>query len=295
MGFEIVVAARRLWVQARLSALVVGLATLLAGCATPETNGDEQVCGFFGLEAIAFDTWRGRANQGRAAPTIRGYLYEPVRIDRPERPSLLGYRLSVRKQEKATRTLLFLQGNAMRTDQLRHKLTYFADRGFDVFVFDYRGYGGSDGVPLLKPISLDQAEIAEFVVGQGYERAYLYGISIGGIFALGPHMPRDAFDAIVIDSAPAELPWYSFCPSEYDPIANVPGDASNMLVLSGGLDKIVPASDVAPLGDAVQSSGGVYVHQEAFGHPLSDGSRNTQERFAIVVEFFEGASGGVSR
>jgi len=282
--------ARFLWYPARSLGLLAFLVACLAGCATSDGDGDVQVCGFFGLEAVAFDAWRDRANEGRAAPTIRGYTYEPLRIDRADRPVLSGYKLSLQKQETAPRALLFLQGNAMRTVQLRHKLTFFADRGFDVFVFDYRGYGGSDGVPLLEPTSLDQADIADFVNDQGYEQTYLYGISIGGIYAMSPHMPRDAFDAIAVDSSPAELPWYSFCPTEYDPISNVPVDAANLLVLSGGLDKIVPAADVAPLGKAVEG-GGTYIHGAEFGHPLSDGARNTQQRFSIVVEFFNRTSG----
>jgi len=267
--------------------LLTLLGSSLVGCAGAGPGDDERVCGIFGIEAVTFENWRDLANQGLPAPTIGGYAYDAMRIDRPDRPSLLGYRVSSSKGGEARPALLFLQGNAMRADQLRQKLTFFADRGMDVFVFDYRGYGGSDGVPLLKPISEDQAEIAEFIKAQGYERAYLYGISMGGIFAMGPHMRREAFDAIAIDSSPAKLPWYSFCPSEYDPIANVPDDASNVIVLSGGQDRIVPADEVAPLGEAVAARGGIYAHEPELGHPLGDGVRFTLRRFTIVADFFD--------
>ncbi len=267
------------------------LAASLAGCASSDPAEDENVCGIFGIEANTFERWRDLANQGLPAPTISGYTYETMRIDRPDRPSLLGYRVSSTKASETRTALLFLQGNAMRADQLRQKLTFFADRGMDVFIFDYRGYGGSDGVPLLKPISLDQAEVADFIKGQGYERAYLYGISMGGIFAMGPHMRRDVFDAIAIDSSPAKLPWYSFCPAKYDPIENVPDDASNIIVLSGGQDRIVPSDDVAPLGEAVVASGGVYAHEPELGHPLGDGVRYTLRRFTIVADFFKRFAG----
>jgi len=267
------------------------LALSLVGCAATDSAGDERVCGIFGIEAVTFENWRDIANQGLPAPTIGGYAYDPMRIDRPGRPSLVGYRVSASKRSETQRALLFLQGNAMRADQLRQKLTFFADRGMDVFIFDYRGYGGSDGVPLLKPISEDQAEIADFIKDKGYEQAYLYGMSMGGIFAMGPHMRREAFDAIAIDSSPAKLPWYSFCPDEYDPIANVPDDASNIIVLSGGQDRIVPADDVAPLGEAVAARGGVYAHEPELGHPLGDGVRFTLRRFSIVADFFDRTAG----
>ncbi len=222
---------------------------------------------------------------------IPGYTYERISIERPGGIRLVGYRLASNKAEKASRALLFLQGNAMRVDQLRHKLTYFADRGFDVLVFDYRGYGESGGDPLLDPISRDQAAVAAFVRDLGYDRTYLYGISIGGILALGPYVELEPFDAIAIDSSPARLPWYAMCPDSFDPVANVPDAASNVIVLSGGLDRIVEAEDVAPLGAAVADRGGTYVHEAGFGHPLSDGYGNTERRFSIVLGFFDRAAG----
>lgn len=271
----------------RLGAAGIALSILLAGCTSSGSEETRAECGFLGIEAATFDTWRDLANRGLAAPAIAGYGYATVRVDLGGGLSLEGYRLSATPRERAPRAVLFLQGNAMRADQLRHKLTFFADRGYDVLVFDYRGYGRSDGEPLLRPISLDQARVADFVGNEGYGAVYLYGISLGGILAMGPYMPRERFKAIAIDSSPAKLPWYSFCPDVYDPIANLPADASNMLVISGGEDRVVEAEDVAPLGDAVRQAGGRYLHEPAFGHPLADGAANTQRRFAAVADFFD--------
>ncbi len=233
-----------------------------------------------------FEVWRDIANRGPSDRRVEGYAYETITIESSDRPTLAGYRIFAKKRNTASRALLFLQGNSMRADQLRDDLIYFADRGFDVFIFDYRGYGNSGGVPLLKPISVDQSYIAGFVRGRGYDQVYLYAISIGGVFALGPHMQVDMFKAIAVDSSPAELPWYAFCPSEYDPIANLPRDTSKMIVISGGRDTVIDASDVEPLGRAVKARGGEYRHEPNFGHPLMDGAQNTRKRFRIVTDFF---------
>ena len=271
--------------------LILAVSTLLSfsndGNAASGSGEGERVCGVFGLETALFEAWRDIANSGLPTRSLEGYEYQPIVVERSDRPSLAGYRVSANNVTTATRALLFFQGNAMRADQLRADLTYFADRGFDVFIFDYRGYGNSNGSPLLKPISLDQATIARFVHGKGYDKVFLYGISVGGIFALGPHMPINLFEAVAVDSSPAKLPWYAFCPSEYDPIANVPSDASNILVISGGLDSVIGASDVQPLGKIIEARGGKYRYEPKFGHPLMDSAQNTRNRFKIVADFFE--------
>ena len=105
--------------------------------------------------------------------------------------------------------------------------------------------------------------------------------------ALGPHMQIGAFEAIAVDSSPAKLPWYAFCPSEYDPIANLPTEASNIMIISGGRDSVIHASDVEPLGRAIEAIGGEHRHEPNFGHPLMDGPNNTRTRFKIVADFFE--------
>ncbi len=104
-----------------------------------------------------FEVWRDIANRGPSGRGVEGYAYETITIESSDRPTLAGYRIFAKKRNTASRALLFLQGNAMRADQLRDDLIYFADRGFDVFIFDYRGYGNSGGVPLLKPSSVDQS------------------------------------------------------------------------------------------------------------------------------------------
>ncbi|MEE8515997.1 MAG: alpha/beta hydrolase [Alphaproteobacteria bacterium] len=246
------------------------------------------ICGFLGLEAAMFEAWRDIAVRGPLARKVNGFDYSPIDVKTSDRRSLKGYRISAKNQTVATRAILVLQGNAVLADQLRVDLTYFAGRGFDVFIFDYRGYGKSNGTPLLKPISLDQALITEKVRGKGYKQIFLYGISMGGIYSLGPHMPINKFEAVAIDSTPAKLPWYSFCPSQYDPIANVPSDASNVLVISGGRDEVISASDVEPLGRAIEAHNGKYRHVLDFGHPLMDSTKNTRNRFRIIADFFEG-------
>lgn len=252
------------------------------------TDSEEQVCSYFGFEGWTFNRWKNLANRGGAAPLKEGIFLEELSLPLRDGTELSGYRISADQDKQAPHALLVLLGNAMRTDRLRNILSYFANRGFDVFAFDYRGYGKSSGQPRLKAIGEDQIEVTRYIQSFGYPELYLYGMSMGGIFSMSPHMPREAFTAIAIDSSPARFPWYAFCPDAYDPISNVPEDSSNFLVISGNQDTVVTSSDVKPLGEAVLQRGGTYLNRETLGHPLMDSRENTVFRFSKVVEFFKG-------
>lgn len=257
------------------------------GDGAPATAKEVPVCGIFGMEARAFQGWRAMAQRSPTARDVPGYDYEQIILETSDARSLNGYRIGAKQRGSDRRALLFLQGNAVLADQLRNDLTFFADRGFDVFTFDYRGYGNSSGRPFLNPIGEDQAEVAAYLRGLGYDQMFLYGISMGGIFGLSPHMPLEVFDAIAVDATPATFPWFAICPGKYNPISNLPKDASNIMVISGGRDGVVPRADVAPLGREVAARGGIYRHEPGFGHPLMDSARNTRARFTIVADFFD--------
>lgn len=281
-----------MWRSALATLLVMALAAQPACSAAPPPPDDEPpsyeepVCGI--LEGLAFSLWEAVA--GFAPPpadpgevVIRGET-----VVAPDGKRLSGY--SIRRRGPAADDALFvLPGNAMLAAGLSPALADFAARGYDVYTFDYRGYGASEGRSLLKPVEADQGAIVRFIAAKGYRRVFVYGISFGGLLAMGPTFPRDGAAALVVDSAPARLPWYAACPPRYDPLANVPTDASRILVLSGGQDDVVAEPDVAPLGRAVAARGGTYVSEPGFGHPLADGDDNTARRFAIVDRFFRAA------
>ena len=67
---------------------------------------------------------------------------KPVTFTTRNGTSLAGYKLAA---ENPTAYLLVAQGNAMLADQLVADLQTFRDRGWDVYIYDYRGYGQSQG------------------------------------------------------------------------------------------------------------------------------------------------------
>ena len=80
--------------------------------------------------------------------------------------------------------LLVPQGNAMLADQIIGELQFFRNLGLDVYIYDYRGYGLSEGKSRLKALISDYQEIIRALNAQDYRRRFLYGISMGGISVL---------------------------------------------------------------------------------------------------------------
>jgi alpha/beta superfamily hydrolase len=58
-------------------------------------------------------------------------------------------------------------GNAMLADQIMGELQFFRDLGLDVYIFDYRGYGLSQGKSRLAALISDYREIIPWLNAHG--------------------------------------------------------------------------------------------------------------------------------
>src|SRR4030042_1447877 len=76
--------------------------------------------------------------------------------------------------------LLVAQGNATLVDQIAHAMQYFRRLGVDVYLYDYRGYGLSEGKSRLRAIVEDYREIIASLNAQPYRRRLLSGMCVGG-------------------------------------------------------------------------------------------------------------------
>jgi fermentation-respiration switch protein FrsA (DUF1100 family) len=102
---------------------------------------------FFQSQLIYFPT---RAIE--ATPAAIGLAYESVEFRAEDGVRLTGWYLPACAPEgdKACRsraTLLFFHGNAGNISHRLESLAIFHGLGLDVFIFDYRGYGESEGSP----------------------------------------------------------------------------------------------------------------------------------------------------
>jgi len=79
--------------------------------------------------------------------------------------------------------MIWFHGNAGNLTDRADMAVEHAKRGISVFVFDYRGYGRSEGRVSESKLLLDSLAAFDYVRSQGAEKIVLYGESIGGPYA----------------------------------------------------------------------------------------------------------------
>jgi len=100
-------------------------------------------------------------------------------------------------------TLIFAHGNAGTMSDRIIKVKFFHDLGLNVLIFDYRGYGRSQGKPSEKGVYLDAQAAYDHLKSRGdvdKNRIIAYGASLGGpvVVDLACHRP---LAALVVDSS----------------------------------------------------------------------------------------------
>lgn len=149
-------------------------------------------------------------------------------------------------------TLLWSHGNA---GNISHRLDNIRDihqrLGIGVFIFDYRGYGRSDGSPTEAGLYLDARAAREALVRTldvPSERIVYFGRSLGGAVALElalAHPPP----GLILESpflsvqamANRTLPGSGFLfKSRFDSLAKIRRLRTPLLILHGDADEVVP-------------------------------------------------------
>lgn len=100
----------------------------------------------------------------------------------------------------ANRTLLWLHGNAGNISHRLDNIKRFAGHGFQLFIFDYRGYGRSAGKPSEKGLYLDAQAAFDFLVKKKKllpENIVIFGRSLGGGAATDLALQRPAAGLIL--------------------------------------------------------------------------------------------------
>lgn len=125
--------------------------------------------------------------------------------------SLDGTKLSAWKLFSKTKNpknlLIYFHGNAQNLTSHFVNAVWMAEHGYDILIFDYRGYGLSEGEPYPKGVAEDglaflNYSYADFKKG-GYSKFIVYTQSLGGAIALRSLEDfghRDAISLLVLDS-----------------------------------------------------------------------------------------------
>ena len=138
-------------------------------------------------------------------PDQLGLAYQEVRFKTRDGIELYGWFLPAKG--KALGTILQLHGNAENISTHFTSLAWMPARGFNVFAFDYRGYGASEGTPTLESVQRDIDAAMRSLLARGdidKDRIVMYGQSLGGALAAyyaAQSPDRDRIRALVLESA----------------------------------------------------------------------------------------------
>ena len=148
-----------------------------------------------------------------AAPMSFNLKYNTVSFKSTDGTRLKGWFVPAIIQPRAT--IIFLHGRTGNMAEHFPAVAWLPRRGFNVFLFDYRGYGGSRGRPSPEGVYLDSMSAVEYIRSRmdvRKDRLILFGQDMGAANAIlaaarDPlkHSNRGAIRAVI-----AEAP-YSSC------------------------------------------------------------------------------------
>jgi len=118
-----------------------------------------------------------------ATPADWGLDYQDVQLETEDGVSLHGWYVP---RAGARRVVLFLHGNAGNISHRRASVEIFHQLGVDVLIFDYRGYGRSEGTPSEAGLYRDAMAAWRYLTEtRGFKPAEIvvFGRSLGGAVA----------------------------------------------------------------------------------------------------------------
>jgi len=183
--------------------------------------------------------------------------------------------------------IAYLHGNggniADRVDRLRR----FVDEGFGVLFLEYRGYGGNAGSPTEEGLFADARAGLDFLAAEGVEpdRIILFGESLGTGVAI--RMASERPVAMLLLESPytsiaAVARWhYPFLPVDlllkdrFDSLSRIGAVRAPLLVMQGGLDRVVPPRSGRELFAAAPEPKEIWI--------APDGGHNDLARFGALT------------
>ena len=197
-------------------------------------------------------------------PDDLGMHFEDVYFPAADGTQLHGWFIPGRGDD----TLVWFHGNAANiSNRVYNIMLLYQHVGANVFIFDYRGYGRSDGKPSEKGLYSDGEGGLEYLRSRDdidHDRLVLFGRSLGGCIVAELAM-RHRVKAVILESSftsvdamarynrPAIaffIPSRLLIKSRFDSIKKMPLIHSPVMVVHGDMDITVPISMGRELFDA---------------------------------------------
>jgi fermentation-respiration switch protein FrsA (DUF1100 family) len=197
-------------------------------------------------------------------PATQRLSPEEVHFTSPDGVQLYGWYF---RRPEARGTILVCHGNVENLSTHVKLDLWLVEAGYNLFIFDYRGYGRSGGRPDVKGVQLDAGAALETLITRlphpGNDRIIVFGKSLGGaiathLVATSPY--KDRVRALILDSAfssyrmiarekiadsivgwPFQYPLSFLINDDYSPLKKIRDIAPvPVLIVFGTDDRIVP-------------------------------------------------------
>lgn len=235
-------------------------------------------------------------------PQYYDLKYDDIYFDSYDKTALHAWHIYPSSQSKG---LVFVaHGNAQNLSAHFVGWVWLIERGYEVFIFDYREYGKSQGKSSIKG-SIEDTKAALDYLDKTYEKPYVaIGQSLGGTMLLNAVDNRDNknIQALVIDSTfvgfsdivkekmdSAWLTWpFQWIPSltlssDYDAKDRVKDVNKPLLFIHGSLDNIISVNASWNLFERSSSPKEIWIVREA-SHIQSLANTTVQEDFVQFLE-----------
>lgn len=247
----------------------------------PPSPLEETVCGAF-AERWAFQNWALAAGSPDDSLVAQVSNVSRKEFATEDGRTLVGFRLPA--QGRPTGSLLFIQGNGMLVDRALRWLVPFADAGLDVYLYDFRGYGRSNGNRRLQAMTSDYRALLSHLATSAKQPVHVYAVSFGGVLLLNAINALPPTGRAVIDSTPSLVSPLG-CPENFDPVRHVPPSAERLLFLAGSKDNVIPSATTQALSRAIAAARGRATVLDGFGHPFTGSPEDHFRRLTHVVQF----------
>ncbi len=180
-------------------------------------------------------------------------------IDTPDGETLHAWYCRAKKPKASG---LFCHGNTGNLTISADVIPHLLDAGFNILLFDYRGFGKSSGRPSYRGVISDGITAARFhdAIRPQEIPSILYGFSLGGAIA-AQVIRRHPFDAMILQSTFTSLPQITrvlfpriplhlFAGRLFDTLSVVRRLEVPLLVLHGTHDEVAPCWMAHQLHDA---------------------------------------------
>jgi alpha-beta hydrolase superfamily lysophospholipase len=236
-----------------------------------------------------------------ASPENFGIHYNDLYFDSADGTRLHAWKLHPKEHSKG---LVFVaHGNAQNLSAHFASWVWLVERGFELFIFDYRGYGQSEGETSI-PGAIEDTKAALAYIEAHHSGEYVAcGQSLGGTMLLNALAKRDnsRITAVVIDSTfrgfadiasdkmdqifitwPFQWIPYLSLDEEFDAAAHITDLSVPLLLLHGSADAVISPNDSWQLFELAREPRELWLVKEA-GHIQALGHKPVQDDFVVYL------------